>query len=194
MKIALYGGSFNPVHYGHIGLSRWVLDHTDCDAVWLMVSPNNPLKDPHVLADENDRLRGVREAIEASVRTMPLAVGKRLMASDFEFTLPRPTYTAHTLRMLREAYPHDQFVLLIGEDNWRCFDRWREHEWIRSQYEILVYPRHGSNEETNMSGEVSTGKVHYLVGAPYFDISSTQIREGSQSPYNPFTQAPKSTC
>ena len=93
-KVGIYGGSFNPVHFGHMGLAEWVLTHTDLDELWLMVTPNNPLKDSRILADEHERLNGVREAISR----LQLPAGKRLVASDFEFHLPRPSYTANTLR------------------------------------------------------------------------------------------------
>ena len=103
MKIGIYGGSFNPIHFGHIGLAQWVIEHTDLDELWLMVSPNNPLKDKNILADEQDRLREAKEAIEQLGDN-----GIGIVVSDFEFALPRPTYTANTLRELQKQYPdHD---------------------------------------------------------------------------------------
>ena len=137
MKITIFGGSFNPIHFGHIHLAQWVLEHTDTDALWLMVSPNNPLKAQSVLADEQVRLAGVQAAL-APISTTK---GKQLVASDFEFTLPRPSYTANTLRALQKAYPKDTFQLLIGEDNWRIFTRWREWEYILTHHTVFVYPR-----------------------------------------------------
>lgn len=168
MKIGIYGGSFNPVHFGHIGLAEWTLEHTDLDEVWMMVSPNNPLKPAGSLADEQERLHAVQQAI---------ADKPGLRASDFEFNLPRPNYTAHTLRELVKAYPEHQFSLIIGEDNLAIFDRWREHEWIKDHFRIFVYPRHGqvcSEQE---------GFI-FLQGAPYFDISSTEIREKREKMQN----------
>ena len=117
MNIGIYGGSFNPVHFGHVGLAKWVIEHTDLDEVWLLVSPNNPLKPAGILAPEEERLAAVREAIKG----IP-----GLVASDFEFSLPRPSYTANTLRALQKAYPEHTFTLLIGEDNLAIFDQWRE--------------------------------------------------------------------
>lgn len=167
-KVGIYGGSFNPVHFGHMGLAEWVLTHTDLDELWLMVTPNNPLKDSRILADEHERLNGVREAISR----LQLPAGKRLVASDFEFHLPRPSYTANTLRELRKAYPEHTFTLIIGEDNLAIFTRWREYQTILDNHRVFVYPRHGTTDIPEMQP-----KPVFLVGAPYFDISSTQIRQ-----------------
>lgn len=167
MRIGIYGGSFNPVHFGHVGLAKWVVEHTDLDEVWLLVSPNNPLKPAGMLAPEAERLEAVREAIQ----DIP-----GLKASDFEFGLPRPSYTANTLRALQEAYPEHEFTLLIGEDNLAIFDHWREYEYILENFRIFVYPRHGS--ETSRPACIQKARnITFLADAPYFDVSSTQIRE-----------------
>lgn len=173
MNIGIYGGSFNPVHFGHVGLAKWVLEHTDLDELWMLVSPNNPLKPAGTLAPEEERLQGVREAVSR----LELPDGKRVIASDFEFALPRPSYTANTLRELQKAYPEHTFTLIIGEDNIAIFNRWRESEFILANFRIFVYPRH--HEETAVQPTIpKTAKgVVYLAGAPYFDISSTQIRQ-----------------
>jgi len=171
MQIAIYGGSFNPVHFGHVGLAKWVVEHTDIDEVWLMVSPNNPLKSPRELAPEEERLAGVRKAIEG----IP-----GLCASDFEFHLPRPSYTANTLRELQKAYPQHKFSLLIGEDNWQIFDRWREHDYILQHFPILIYPRHINSPTPRFHDSPiinHQSSIINLKGAPYFDISSTEIRQ-----------------
>ena len=176
MQIGIYGGSFNPVHFGHVGLVKWVAEHTDLDEVWMMVSPNNPLKDSRELADEQVRLAGVQKAIEG----IP-----HVVASDFEFHLPRPSYTANTLRALAAAYPQHTFSLIIGEDNLRILPRWREWEYIVANYRIFVYPRREAADE-QVPKEVSSFKyqvsspnaqIIMLEGAPYFDISSTEIRQ-----------------
>ena len=164
-KIGIYGGSFNPVHWGHVGLAEWIVAHTDLDEVWLMVTPNNPLKDPKILADEQVRLGQVRAAIAGK---------KGLVASDFEFHLPRPTYTAETLRVLRAAYPEHDFTLIIGEDNLAIFDKWREYDYILANYRVFVYPRKGCPSVEKDYGD----NVHILREAPLYDISSTEIREG----------------
>ena len=173
MKIGIYGGSFNPIHFGHIGLAEWVVENTDLDEVWLIVSPNNPLKDKNILANEQDRLIKAKEAIgENGIRKT--TSGKRIVVSDFEFALPRPTYTANTLRALHEAYPENEFSLIIGEDNVAIFDKWREYQYILDHYRVLVYPRHNCDPYPLPSAK----DLRMLHGAPYFDISSTEIRQG----------------
>ena len=163
MKIGIYGGSFNPIHFGHIGLAKWVLGNTDLDELWLMVSPNNPLKDKSILADEHERLVAAKEAI----KDIP-----GLVASDFEFALPRPNYTANTLRALAQACPEHEFTLIIGEDNLSIFDKWREYQYILDNYRVFVYPRHGNSTYTLPHAK----DLRVLTGAPYFDISSTELR------------------
>lgn len=167
MRIGIYGGSFNPVHFGHVGLAKWIIGHTDLDELWFMVSPNNPLKDATSLAPEQERLEGVQKAIQA----IP-----GLKACDFEFSLPRPSYTANTLRELQKAYPDDTFTLVIGEDNLAIFDRWKESEYILQHFRIFVYPRHGCQTERNHTPLPKAKELVYLAEAPYFDVSSTEIR------------------
>ena len=199
MKVGIYGGSFNPIHFGHTGLAKWVLEHTDLDEVWLMVSPNNPLKDKSILADEQERLEKAREAIEAYPQPLPEGrgagesteamrrEGKRIRVSDFEFHLPRPTYTANTLRALAKEYPEHEFTLIIGEDNLHIFDQWREHQYILENYRVFVYPR---RDKAGTQGATQPAKgtqpreatlpakgTIFLTGAPYFDISSTELRK-----------------
>lgn len=176
MKIGIYGGSFNPVHYGHVGLAKWVIEHTDLDELWLLVSPNNPLKPAGMLAPEQERLDAVRQA----VRDIP-----HVIASDFEFSLPRPSYTANTLRALQTAYPQHEFTLVIGEDNIAIFDQWREYEYILENFRIFVYPRNLTAERSNSpkdglttmwSDSVAIKEVRFLRNAPLYNVSSTQIR------------------
>ena len=182
MKIGIYGGSFNPIHFGHTGLAKWVLEHTDLDEVWLMVSPNNPLKDKSILADEQERLEKAREAIrregerrEAKGDEARRREGKRIWVSDFEFHLPRPTYTANTLRALAREYPEHEFTLIIGEDNLQIFDQWREYQYILDNYRVFVYPR---RDKAGTQGATLPAKgTIFLTGAPYFDISSTELRK-----------------
>ena len=177
MKIGIYGGSFNPIHFGHTGLAQWVVNNTDLDEVWLMVSPNNPLKDASILADEQKRLAAAKEAISDG----RLASGKRIIVSDFEFTLPRPNYTANTLRELQKQYPQHEFTLIIGEDNLEIFTKWREYTYLLENFRILVYPRKGSGKSVEqMMQELETAhikEVQLLANAPYFEISSTELRK-----------------
>ena len=177
MKIGIYGGSFNPIHFGHTGLAQWVVNNTDLDEVWLMVSPNNPLKDASILVDEQKRLAAAKEAIGDG----RLASGKRIIVSDFEFTLPRPNYTANTLRELQKQYPQHEFTLIIGEDNLEIFPKWREYTYLLENFRILVYPRKGSEKSVEqMMQELGTAhikEVQLLAKAPYFEISSTELRK-----------------
>ena len=183
MKIGIYGGSFNPIHFGHIGLAKWVTEHTDLDQVWLMVSPNNPLKDKAILADEQERLDAAKEAI----RRENDEAKDKIIVSDFEFHLPRPTYTANTLRALAKAYPEHEFTLIIGEDNLNIFNKWREYQYILDNYRIFVYPRRdkaGTQGATQPAAGTQPREATlpakgtiFLTGAPYFDISSTELRK-----------------
>ena len=177
MKIGIYGGSFNPIHFGHTGLAQWVVNNTDLDEVWLMVSPNNPLKDASILADEQKRLAAAKETIGDG----RLASGKRIIVSDFEFTLPRPNYTANTLRELQKQHPQHEFTLIIGEDNLEIFPKWREYTYLLENFRILVYPRKGSEKSVEqMMQELETAhikEVQLLANAPYFEISSTELRK-----------------
>ena len=183
MKIGIYGGSFNPIHFGHTGLAQWVVNNTDLDEVWLMVSPNNPLKDASILVDEQKRLAAAKEAIGDG----RLASGKRIIVSDFEFTLPRPNYTANTLRELQKQYPQHEFTLIIGEDNLNIFNKWREYQYILDNYRMFVYPRRdkaGTQGATQPTAGTQPREATlpakgtiFLTGAPYFDISSTELRK-----------------
>ena len=131
-RIGIFGGSFNPIHLGHTALAAYICELGLVDEVWLMVSPQNPLKQDLTLLDEQERLAMARLAV---------APYPTLKASDFEFTLPRPSYTYHTLQALRAAYPDYAFSLIIGEDNWQCFHRWYRGEDIARETPIIVYPR-----------------------------------------------------
>ena len=162
--VAIYGGSFNPIHFGHIGVAKWVKEHTAVDEVWLMVSPNNPLKDAKILAPEQERFDAVKE----SVKDIP-----GLVASDFEFGLSKPSYTADTLRELTKVYPEYKFILIIGEDSLDTFHKWKDHEYIAENFIIYVYPRRGYNKTIDVS---KYPYMKFLYSAPYFDISSTEIR------------------
>ena len=176
MKIGIYGGSFNPIHFGHTGLAQWVVKNTDLDEVWLMISPNNPLKDASILADEQVRLQEAKEAIRQLGEE-----GKRIVVSDFEFSLPRPNYTANTLRELKKQHPQHEFTLIIGEDNLEIFSKWKEYTYLLENFRILVYPRKGSSKSAEqMLKELETAhikEVQLLANAPYFEISSTELRK-----------------
>ena len=162
-SIAIYGGSFNPIHQGHLALGRWLVRHKYVDELWFLVSPQNPLKPAAGLLDDRSRLRLARLAVGRS---------KHLRVSDFEHHLPRPSYMVHTLEALSEAYPQHEFVLIIGADNWLDFPRWHQPEEILAHHRIIIYPRPGYTiDATTLPAGVT------LVDSPLYDISSTQIRE-----------------
>ncbi len=160
----IYPGSFNPVHCGHVAIAQYLASGGLCDLVWIMPSPLNPLKEPGMLAPEEHRLKMAAIAAAEADR------GGRIGVSDFEFSLPRPSYTIDTLRALEERHPSTVFSLLIGSDALEDMGRWKEHEALLSCYKVLVYPREG------FSGGIFRDRVVWLDGAPSMDISSTDIR------------------
>ncbi len=168
MKVGIFGGSFDPIHEGHVNLAKYVLDHTDLDEVWLMGSPRNPLKDHGPIATDQQRLEMARLAVEG----IP-----GIRVSDFEFHLPIPSYTYKTLTELKKAYPDTDFRLIIGGDNWADFDRWRNPGEILTEFGVIGYPRPGETlEEASQNALRATHNVTLLQDAPQMPISSTQIR------------------
>lgn len=164
IRTGIYGGSFNPVHIGHIALAEWLCRHGELEELWFLVSPQNPLKvQAGDLLDEKNRL----ELAQIAVKDHP-----RLKVSDFEFHLPRPSYTVDTLSSLRAAYPGHEFVLVIGADNWLVFDRWKAPEEILRHHRIIIYPRPGYDiDPATLPQGVS------MVNTPLFPVSSTEIRQ-----------------
>ena|SRR5690554_6485190 len=132
MKIGLYFGTFNPIHVGHLIIANYMVDYTDLDQVWLVVTPQNPLKSKSSLLQDYHRLAMVRLAIENNTK---------LHASNIEFDLPKPSYTVQTLAYLREAHPEKEFALIMGEDNLRTFYKWYNNEEILRNHHLYVYPR-----------------------------------------------------
>lgn len=161
-RTGLFGGSFNPIHNGHICLARHLLVAARLDEVWFMVSPQNPLKRQFDLLDDGKRLELVKTA---------LAEEPRMKACDYEFRLPRPSYTWNTLQHLANDYPDRGFTLLVGGDNWANFAKWRNADDILSSYNIVVYPRSGSPIDRESLPPTVTA-----VDSPLIDISSTEVR------------------
>lgn len=166
MKIGIYGGTFSPLHNGHIALAKAFLKQARLDEVWFVVSPQNPFKKDETLVDDNLRLQMVAEALQGE---------ESLKASDVEFHMPRPSYMCNTLRHLRATYPANTFVLLIGGDNWKAFDRWKNYQEILANHTVVVYPRRG--DEIEAAGLPEGVK---LLDAPLLDVSSTLIRQKVQ--------------
>jgi len=165
MKIGLYFGSFNPIHTGHLIIANHVLNETDLQRVWFVVSPQNPFKASSTLLNEYDRLHLVQIAIEGD---------DRMKASEIEFTLPKPSYTSHTLTYLTEKYPSHQFAIIMGSDSFQNLGKWKNWEAIVEGYEIVVYRRPGFELVNNMGARL------LLMDAPLLEISATHIRENIQ--------------
>lgn len=164
MRIGVYGGSFNPIHKGHIALAKQILRRARLDEVWFMVSPLNPFKvaDSDLL-DEQQRLRMAQKA---------LATEMGLRACDYEFHLPRPSYTWDTLQALRRDFPGHEFVLIIGADNWVKFHRWYHADDLLRNFQIVVYPR----EDSPIDAQTLPPSVT-LVDTRLYRMSSTDIRK-----------------
>lgn len=152
MKVGIFGGSFNPIHVGHVALAKSIQERCGLDEVWLMVSPQNPLKQQADLLEDCQRLEMVQLAVQDV---------KGLKASDFEFHLSKPSYTWHTLQRLSQEYPQHTFTLIIGGDNWAHFERWYHWKDILRHYRVVAYPR------DEFPGTISM---------PLMDVSSTDIR------------------
>ena len=166
-RVALYFGSFNPIHKGHIALAEWVVEQGLCDELIFIVSPQNPLKSATELAPEFSRYEMCEMACASS------RYPDRIKVSAVEFILEKPSYTINTLRYLRENFGAEmQFSILMGADNIENFDRWREYEEILRDYRLLVYPREG------YSVEKFAEKITFLSDAPLFDFAATDIRTG----------------
>ena len=164
MKIGLFFGSFNPVHIGHLIIANIMVETSDLQQVWFVVSPQNPHKSSKSLIHEFDRYDMVQAAIEGSYH---------LRVSDIEFNMPRPSFTVDTLAYLTDKHPEHNFALIIGEDNLRSFPRWKNHQVILANYGLYVYPRPSTkNEKATLADHEN---VHYIE-APILDISATFIR------------------
>lgn len=162
-RIGIFGGSFNPVHIGHIAIAKAVRDSGLVDEVWLMVSPRNPLKQQSGLMDDRERLARAQKAVEHL---------DNIKACDFEFALPRPSYTYITMEKLEQQFPNYSFSLLIGADNWAHFSLWRNHDQLLRRYPIIIYPRQGYPiDPDTLPPSVA------CVDMPLLNVSSTRIRQ-----------------
>lgn len=159
MRVGLYFGSFNPIHTGHLIIASMAKHTTDLDQVWLMVTPQNPLKPSRTLLNEYQRLHLVRLAIEDD---------PALRASDIEFHLPKPSYTIDTLTYLSEKYPQHTFCIIMGSDSYNNLPAWKNYEAILKNYPIYIYkrPAYPIHKADNIQ----------IIEAPLLEISSTQIR------------------
>ena len=167
IRTGIFGGTFNPIHLGHLALANYLCEENWVDELWFLITPQNPFKQEQTLLDNHLRMK----MVEAAIADYP-----RFKASDFEFTLPRPSYTVTTLQKLSETYPGREFVLIIGADNWAAFDKWKSPEEILRNHQILVYPRPGYEINPHeLPAQVRA------VNTPLLEISSTFIRESIAS-------------
>lgn len=163
IKTGIFGGSFNPIHMGHLALANYLCEYNGLDEIWFLVSPHNPLKHQTDLWDDNLRL----ELVKLAIADYP-----KFRASDFEFHLPRPSYTIHTLDALHKAYPNREFTLIIGADNWLLFPRWYKAEEILKNHHVMIYPRPNFTiDPTTLPPSVQ------LADTPLLEVSSTFIRQ-----------------
>lgn len=166
MKVGLYFGSFNPIHNGHLIIANHVLNHTDLKQVWLVVSPQNPLKPAAGLLNEYQRLFLVQLAIDGE---------PRLKASDIEFRLPRPSFTIDTMTYLSERYPEHEFVLIMGSDSFQNIHRWKNYQELLRAYKVIIYKRPGYEVATLPNADIQ------VLDAPLLEISATHIRKSIQA-------------
>jgi nicotinate-nucleotide adenylyltransferase len=162
MKVGLYFGSFNPIHAGHLIIANHILNETGLQKIWFVVSPQNPFKQSDSLLNEYDRFHLVQKAIEGD---------DRLKASDIEFSLPKPSYTIHTLAYLGEKYPDHRFSIIMGSDSFQNLPKWKNAEVIIKNYPIVIYKRPGFEVDNDLGAQLQ------IMNAPLLEISATYIRE-----------------
>jgi nicotinate-nucleotide adenylyltransferase len=162
MKIGLYFGSFNPIHTGHLIIVSHILNESDLQKIWFIISPQNPFKNSNNLLNEFNRFHLVQIAIENDFR---------LKASDIEFNLPKPSYTVHTLAYLKEKFPTHDFSIIMGSDSFQNLSKWKNAETIITNYKIIIYKRPGFEVENNLNANIQ------IMNAPLLEISATHIRE-----------------
>jgi len=170
MKIGLFFGSFNPIHTGHLIIANYMANHTQLDQVWLVVSPQNPLKQKSDLINSYDRLEMARLATENS---------KNIRVSDIEFSLPQPSYTIDTLTHLKARYPEHEYFLIMGSDNLSSLRKWKNYELLLRDFRILVYPRPGT-EHPDLADHPSVE----LTDTPLMELSATFIRQAIKKKKN----------
>ena len=172
MKVGLYFGTFNPIHVGHVIIANHLVEYSDLDEVWMVVTPHNPLKKKSSLLANHHRFELVYQALEKYSKIKP---------SDIEFKLSQPSYTVNTLAHINEKYPQHEFHLIMGEDNLKSFHKWKNYELILENHHIYVYPRISKDRvETQFDGH----KNIHVIDAPIMELSSTFIRKSIKAGKN----------
>lgn len=167
-KIGLFFGSFNPIHIGHLILANYILEKSDMDQVWFVVSPQNPFKEKKSLLKDYNRL----DMVNLALTNYP-----KMRASNVEFSMPKPSYTTDTLAYLKEKYPENSFALIMGEDNLKSLHKWKNSEHLIENNQIIVYPRKVETEAVAEKNPYLDHKNIHLIDAPILELSATQIRE-----------------
>lgn len=170
-QVGIFSGSFNPIHIGHVILANYITEFTYIDEIWFVVTPHNPLKEVHGLANEQSRLEMCHIALQGM---------DKMRVSEIEFSMPKPSFTIDTLDRLKKDYPEIDFTLIVGADNWSNFHLWKEYERLRVENRILIYPRLG--EKPTIEDEFKES-VQWC-NAPILQISSTFIRSSMQEGKN----------
>lgn len=179
MKVAVYSGSFNPLHIGHLAIMKYMIEEASYDMVYLIVSPKNPLKDGISSDSGMDRYKAAVEAVKRHFCDTEGQTGK-VLVDDIELTMPEPHYTIRTLDALKEREPENSFTFIMGADNLADIRRWKDYGRILREYGAAVYPREGIDldaVEADLLKEDKEFKIT-VVNAPMVDISSSEIREG----------------
>lgn len=179
MKVAVYSGSFNPLHIGHLAIMKYMVEEAAFDMVYLIVSPKNPLKDGISSDSGMNRYNAAVEAVNRHFENTEGQTGK-VLVDDIELTMPEPHYTIRTLDALREREPGNSFTFIMGADNLADIRRWKDYGRILRDYGAAVYPREGIDLDAvkaDLLKEDAEFKIT-IVNAPMVDISSSEIREG----------------
>ena len=180
MIVAVYSGSFNPLHIGHLAIMKHLTEEAGFDMVYLIVSPKNPLKDDISSASGRDRYNAAVSAVQRRFGTDSPSPVK---VDDIEMNMPEPHYTINTLDALKEREPDNSFVLVVGSDNLADIRRWKDYSRILKEYGLAVFPRKGFNLDQIRQDLLREDPSYKIIPlkAEMVDISSTIIREGIAS-------------
>ncbi len=164
MRTGLYFGSFNPIHNGHLAIANYIVDFTEVDELWFVVSPQNPLKEKETLAADYHRIEMVKRSIPFNEN--------RMNVCDIEMYMPRPSYTIDTVNELKQKYPSRNFYIILGSDSMESITKWKEYKELLYNNKVLVYPREGSD-----ICQIAKKYPIKIIHAPLVNCSSTMVRE-----------------